>query len=275
MSICSIASSTRHAAAGDRLCERIQIHDHQLERHDALLGDGGHVVGPVAAAEDAAVDLRVERLDPAVHHLGKAGVGGHLADRDAGLFEMPPRAAAGEDFDARRHQPPGELDQARLVADADERSFNFGDDRSLRSSDSSFEATIAKFRSGRRTTRRIALAYQKHESRLASRRQAALSPAVRPTTQPRATIAPLAVPFNVRPRATVPPSTRGRQRKGAASLFSARLRACFRTRELHRALRHRTVRPTHCVQEFARRTRHATREPRPAASAHYVSRDTI
>ena len=58
--------------------------------------------GPVAAGEDAAVDLGVQRLEPAVHHLGKAGVGGHVADRDAGLFEVPPRAAAGEEFDARR-----------------------------------------------------------------------------------------------------------------------------------------------------------------------------
>ncbi len=51
----------------------------------------GHVVGAVAAAEDAAVDLGVQRLDPAVHHFGKAGVGGDLADRDAGLL---PGAAA-------------------------------------------------------------------------------------------------------------------------------------------------------------------------------------
>ena len=51
-------------------------------------GDGGHVVGAVAAAEDAAVDFGVEGFDPAVHHFGEAGVGGHLADGDAGLLQM-------------------------------------------------------------------------------------------------------------------------------------------------------------------------------------------
>ena len=97
----------RHARLGDRLLERIQVHHHQLERHDALLGDGGHVGRVVAAAEDAAVDFGVQRLDPAVHHLGKAGVGGHLAHGDAGLFQVSPGAAAGEDFHAGRRQGPG------------------------------------------------------------------------------------------------------------------------------------------------------------------------
>jgi hypothetical protein len=41
-----------------------------------------------------------------------------------------------------------------------------------------------------------------------------------PSPQPAATIAPLAVPYNARPRATVPPSTRGRLVR-AASFFCA------------------------------------------------------
>ena len=40
-------------------------------------------------------------------------------------FQMPPRAAAGEDFDAGRDQALGELGQPRFVADADERPLNF------------------------------------------------------------------------------------------------------------------------------------------------------
>src|ERR1044072_4759232 len=37
-----------HSLARDRLCERIQVHHHQLEWHDTLLGDGGHI--PLAVA---------------------------------------------------------------------------------------------------------------------------------------------------------------------------------------------------------------------------------
>ena len=39
--------------------------------------------GIVVAAEDAAVDLGMERLQPAVHHFRKAGVLGDVADGDA------------------------------------------------------------------------------------------------------------------------------------------------------------------------------------------------
>ena len=131
MSICSIASSIGHVSAGDRLLERIQVHHHQLERHDALLGDRGHVVGAVAAAEDAAVDLGVERLDPAVHHLGKAGVGGDLADGDAGLFEMPPGPAAGVDFDAGGRQVLGQTRSGPILSLTLTRARSILGDRSL------------------------------------------------------------------------------------------------------------------------------------------------
>ena len=81
----------RHARPGDRGLERIQIDHHQLEGEDAVLGQGLHVVGIIVPAEDAAVDLGVQRLEPAVHHLGKAGIVGDVADRNA---LAPPNACA-------------------------------------------------------------------------------------------------------------------------------------------------------------------------------------
>ena len=42
-----------------------------------VLLEGGLVLGIVADGEDAAVDARMQRLDPAVEHFGKAG---HLGD---------------------------------------------------------------------------------------------------------------------------------------------------------------------------------------------------
>ena len=73
-----------------------------------------HVLGVVVPAEDAAVDLRVQRLQPAVHHLRKAGVLGDVADRDALGFQVLSRAAGAVDFHALGHQPPGEIGQPLL-----------------------------------------------------------------------------------------------------------------------------------------------------------------
>ena len=51
------------------------------------------IVGTMPAGQDAAVDLRVQGLDPAVHHLGEAGDVGDVGDRQAGVGErlrVPP-----------------------------------------------------------------------------------------------------------------------------------------------------------------------------------------
>ena len=75
----------------------------------------------VAAREQAAVDLRVQRLDAAVEHLGKAGVLGDLGDREAGVGEQLGRAAGRQQLDAERRQLARELDDAGLVGNGDQR----------------------------------------------------------------------------------------------------------------------------------------------------------
>jgi len=114
------------AAAGDGGLERIEVHHDQLERDDAVFGQGLKVVGPVVAAEDAAVHLGVQGLQPPVHHLGEAGVVGDVADRDSLAFELATGAAGAEDFDADIDEPPGEPGQAQLVADADQYPLHGG-----------------------------------------------------------------------------------------------------------------------------------------------------
>jgi hypothetical protein len=79
------------------------------------------VLARVAARKDAAVDLRVQRLDAPVEHFREAGVRRHFGDRDAFLHEQAGRTARGEDLHAERGEPARELDHARLVGDADER----------------------------------------------------------------------------------------------------------------------------------------------------------
>lgn len=62
------------AGAGvDGLAERIQVDDDQFERRDAELFERRGVLGFAEIGEQAGVHPRVQRLDPAVEHLGEAG----------------------------------------------------------------------------------------------------------------------------------------------------------------------------------------------------------
>ena len=72
------------------------------------------VVGPVPAGQDAAVDRRVQRLDPAVHHLGKAGDVGDVDDRQSRGGQGLGGAAGGDQFDAEGGQSAAERRPAGL-----------------------------------------------------------------------------------------------------------------------------------------------------------------
>ncbi len=102
--------------------EGIEVDDDEVDHADPVRPSGVHVRGEVAPREQPAVDRGVERLDPAVHHLGEAG---HLGDVD----DRQPRRAQ------RRRRPPGrhqldpvprervaEVDEPGLVADRKERA---------------------------------------------------------------------------------------------------------------------------------------------------------
>ena len=59
--------------ARDGLLERVKIDDQQIDRRDAVGLHGRAVIGIVAPRQQAPVHLRVQRLEPSIHHLGKAG----------------------------------------------------------------------------------------------------------------------------------------------------------------------------------------------------------
>ena len=82
------------AGLGDGRGERIQVDDDEVDRLDAVLAHHG-VVG-AAPAEQAAVDLRVQGLDPAVHDLREAGDRRHVDRVDAVAAQQPGRAAGRE-----------------------------------------------------------------------------------------------------------------------------------------------------------------------------------
>ena len=116
----------RHARLADRGFEGVEIDDHQFEGQDAVLGQGLHVLGVVVPAEDAAVDLGMQRLEPPVHHLGEARVVRNVADRDAFGLQVFAGAAGAEDFHAGGDQSAGEIGQPLFIADTDQDTLNAG-----------------------------------------------------------------------------------------------------------------------------------------------------
>ena len=80
-----------------RRLERVEVDHDQVDRADGVLGHGCGMLWIVAHRQQPAVDLGVQRLDPAVHHLGKAGQLGNIHHRQ-------PRIAQGLGGAAGRNQ---------------------------------------------------------------------------------------------------------------------------------------------------------------------------
>jgi len=71
-----------------------------------------------AAGQDAAVDGRVQGLHAAAQDLRVAGDLLHRGDREPGRDQRPCAAAGRNQLEPQLVQPAGQLDQARLVVDA-------------------------------------------------------------------------------------------------------------------------------------------------------------
>src|SRR5436189_937967 len=98
-----------------RLKERVEIDHDEIDRADAVRGHRRCMLGIVADGEQAAMDHRVERLDPSVHHLWKAGEIGNVANHQPGFAEALPRAAGGDQLDAVARQRLAQLPEPRFV----------------------------------------------------------------------------------------------------------------------------------------------------------------
>ncbi len=86
---------TRH-----RLPKRIQVDDHDVDGRDAGARDGGHVGCVPSDGEDAAVDGRVEGLDPPRQHFWEACELIHAGDGQAGTLQGGGGAARGDELEA-------------------------------------------------------------------------------------------------------------------------------------------------------------------------------
>ena len=110
----------RDALPGDGGLEGIEVDDHQVDGLDALGLGVGHMIGQVAAKQQAAVDAGMQRLHSAVKALGSAGVARHLDGFQPGFLEGPQGAARGQDPPALGQQALGQGEKPRLVVDRDQ-----------------------------------------------------------------------------------------------------------------------------------------------------------
>ena len=115
------AGGVIRAARNGRL-ERVEIDDEQVDLRDVVRQHRRLVLGIAAHRQQAAVHLGVQRLDPAIHHLGEAGEVGHLGDVEPFGDERFARAAGRDEGDAVRREAAREVDEARLVGDGEQRA---------------------------------------------------------------------------------------------------------------------------------------------------------
>src|SRR4051794_3469686 len=104
----------------DGLLEGIQVNHDHVDGLDALCGDGLNVLRIIANGQDSTVDLRMQRLDSPIENLGKAGHVRNVADSEAGIGQGFARAASGDQLDTEGSQSASQVDQAGLVADAEQ-----------------------------------------------------------------------------------------------------------------------------------------------------------
>ena len=102
--------------------ERIEVAHDEIDRLDVVGLEVGEVLGLRAVGQDAAVDLRVQGLDPAAEHLGALGDRGHVLVGDPSLREGGRGLPGGDQLDPRRGESAGEVDQSGLVVDAEQGS---------------------------------------------------------------------------------------------------------------------------------------------------------
>ena len=107
---------------GHGIGEGIEVNHHHVDGLDGMLGHDGIVL--TATAENAAVYLGVQGLDPAIHHFREAGVVGHFGDRQALFGQQAGGATGRQQFYAAGVQALSEGDDAVFVGHTQQSTAN-------------------------------------------------------------------------------------------------------------------------------------------------------
>ena len=106
---------------GDGRLERVEIDHDEVDRGDAVLVHRGNMGRIRAAGEDAAMNQRMQRLDPAIHDLRKACMDADFRHGNACVHQRFGGAAGRQDLDALGGKKLSELDKAGLVGHRNKR----------------------------------------------------------------------------------------------------------------------------------------------------------
>ncbi len=110
----SISSSKCDARLGGGLFKGVQVHHHHVDGLDAVLGHRAAVLGIGADVQDAAVNLGVQGLHPAVQHLGEAGQLGNVFHLNAGIAQQFGGAAGRDQFHSHASELAGQTPRFRF-----------------------------------------------------------------------------------------------------------------------------------------------------------------
>ena len=108
--------------ARDRGLERVEIDHEEIDRPNAVCAHRGGVIVIVADGEQPAMHLGMQRLDPAVHHFGKAGEIGDVEHGQAGVRQCLARTAGRDQLDSTLGQRSREVHEAGLVGNGKQRA---------------------------------------------------------------------------------------------------------------------------------------------------------
>jgi hypothetical protein len=104
--------------------ERVEVHHQKIDRLDAVRRHRARVFGIGADRQQTAMHLGMQRLDTAVHHLGKAGELRDVDHSDPRIGDRLGGAAGRNDLDACGGQRARKINQAGLVGNGNQRAFD-------------------------------------------------------------------------------------------------------------------------------------------------------
>ena len=90
-----------------------------------MLGNRREMAAVFAAIQDAAVHLRMQRLDAPVEHFREPGQFGNIFYGNAGVAQQLGRASGRNQFHAQRGEFAGEIYQSGFVGDAKDGALDF------------------------------------------------------------------------------------------------------------------------------------------------------
>ena len=96
----------------------VEVHAHQVDIADVVLGHFVHMRGQIAAPQNTAVDFGVQGFHAPVEHFRKAGVIGHFNHRNTGIGQQFGGAAGRQQFHAHVCQRTGKIHHAGFVRHA-------------------------------------------------------------------------------------------------------------------------------------------------------------